>query len=577
MTSMNTPQVKPRSYDLLYVTIIASALILWTVGFFDLIEHTSKSKTIFNRYSASFFVVLLLYGLGYLVWGGLLIKPAFLQLPRQIITYIQQRNWLSFLVLILLVGSMWAVLSTTRLSSLPRLKLSIAGLLLLAAMVLIFTNWFGANAHRWRKVLGMGVLTLISAELILQALAAFTLLPGSYNIAGLFIPHGRVYSTAEGLGTGSTNNYGWYYPDFRLEEGTKRVLLLGDSYLQALQIDPSENVGVILEDLINQNQTEQTEVIALGMPGFGPGLYLSLTRLDHAIEVFKPDEIIVFFNLGSDFQTATQPTGYNLYFVLEEGNAIIHDDNFDYQHDLKHLILDGYEPDSSLADTLWSNYLTAQIGQQISGNRSRNSDPEISGDEFDVPGYSGVVYETKKIDATHNAITSFDLVKTPGKNNFVYEEDRSARAEESLAIANSLIKISHDFAKAKGVTLRVVTIPVFPEAFYTQNDNDAWNSTLGDYDLFLPEVELQDFTQAKNISFLAASQHLHQTGASVNEIKNLYLLDGLGHFSPAGHKYFAQMVYDCFFDEGQLTTEVGGIKVANQTATSPLCYLGVGE
>ena len=105
------------------------------------------------------------------------------------------------------------------------------------------------------------------------------------------------------------------------------MLLLGDSYLQALQIDPNENVGIVLENLINQNQTERTEVIALGMPGFGPGLYLSLTRLDHAIEVFAPDEIVVFFNLGSNFQTATQPSGYDLYFVLEEGNAIIHDDS----------------------------------------------------------------------------------------------------------------------------------------------------------------------------------------------------------------------------------------------------------
>jgi len=63
---------------------------------------------------------------------------------------------------------------------------------------------------------------------------------------GLFTPYGRVYIPDEGGSSGQTNANGWYYPDFRLKDGSERYVLVGGSYLMGLQVSPNQNMGVAL-------------------------------------------------------------------------------------------------------------------------------------------------------------------------------------------------------------------------------------------------------------------------------------------------------------------------------------------
>ena len=130
---------------------------------------------------------------------------------------------------------------------------------------------------RWRKWILIPIGALLLLEVAIQGAALTNLLP--QNTAwtnGLFTPYGRIYQSQEGVANATTNNYGWYYPDFRLRRDTHRILLLGDSFIQALQIQPEEHMGVGLEGIVNHGLEDpnafdgkEIEVLAMGMPGLG--------------------------------------------------------------------------------------------------------------------------------------------------------------------------------------------------------------------------------------------------------------------------------------------------------------------
>lgn len=535
-----------------------AGLGLWSIGLVDLLKQLDEIRTIF-RIPFPLFVTF--FGSGLLVWLVLLAKPDWIadRLWRAV-HRAQETPWQVSYLLVALVGIGAAFLLVPQFARLPFWQPAMMALVLLGMAVLIFSGlrpWH--KVQIWRKATITVLVTLLAIEGGFQLVAFGGLLPGAYDIAGLYTPYGRVYFSEEGFGNGVANNFGWYYPNFRLEADSYRILILGDTFIQGLQVKPTQNVGVRLQTLLEQNQPEQNvEVLALGMPGFGPGLYLSLTRLEHAIQVFKPDEIIVFFNLGSDFQATTQPAGYDLYYLLEGGHARIHDDSFNYEHDLKHLIADGYDPIGNAAMLVGSHLLTPKIVRQWLTGQAQAAQPV--GNEYDLPGFKGVVAKTRPFDQTHNIIDAVDLVAVPGKNNFMFETAGNQRAEDALTVATSLLHLAHDFAEIKGIELKVVTIPTFPPAFYTEFQGRAWQPELGPYDLFKPERALREFAETKGIPFLSMGEWLFEQGVPVEEIKSLYFRDGLGHFTPKGHAYFAESTFDCFYaGDERITVSAGQV------------------
>jgi hypothetical protein len=397
----------------------------------------------------------------------------------------------------------------------------------------------------WRKVITVSLALLLAIELIIQTLAFTGLMPGDLRITHVFIPYGRVYQNTEGLGNGTTNNFGWYYPDFKLEQGSKRILLLGDTYIQALQIDRDQHLGVKLEARLQDNVTDQKiEVLAMGTPGFGPGLYLSDTRLENAVRQFQPDEIILFFHLSNDFQTATTPTKDSIVYQVDSaGKTVVHPDGVGYLHNLKHLILPGYEQRIDPLTTVRENYLTAQIV----GTLWRTPEPAPPGNDLDIPGYRAYIVEQIETNSSFALVTRTDLVPAPGQSNFMFVKGGNKQADNALAVAKGLLASTQTILDSKGVTLRLVTIPAFPKAFYTDNQAADWDATVGPYDLFLPERALQEYALEQGIPILPLGQYLQNVGLTVDQIKALYYADGLGHFTPQGHEFVAQAVYNCFF------------------------------
>lgn len=535
-----------------YLLLLVIWVILWTFGFIELLNRTSTNPTIFGLYSTAYFAVLAAYTSGFLVWAALLARPSHSGWLTQSVSFIQNRIWLALGMIAIFGVLIWNLVTVesftdhpfARLGSLPFLRFTLVGLLVLLCGVIIFGGW-GKNGPVavWRKGVALILAVVLGIEILIQIAALGGWLPGAQRIDNVFVPYGRVYQNAEGLGNGRVNNFGWYYPDFRLTEGSKRVLLVGDTYIQALQIDREEHLGVTLESLLAADQTEPNlEVLALGMPGFGPGLYLSDTRLADTVLQFQPDEIVLFFHLGNDFQYATVPTPDDVvYEVTAEGGVIIHSAGTDYLHHLKHFILTGYSRLIDPLATLRGNYLTPRVLVNL------GSAPEATANPLDIPGYRGYVIDKIETKSAFALITQVGLAKVPGASNFMFKKTANSQAEEALAVARGLLQTSHAYLASEGVTLRIVTIPVFPAAFYTKYQGRDWTPEIGPYDLFGPERALHDFARERNIPFLPLGQYMQEGGLTIQQVKALYYADGLGHFTPQGHDFVAQAIYRCFF------------------------------
>ena len=506
-----------------YLLLLVVVLLFLIVGFVDLIDTTSNNPAIFGRYSLKYFAVVMAYLLLTLAWASLLLRPNNDRWLTKSLDFIQRIPLLAIAILagILIVFAL--MLSPQQrvhnlLLEFPALQATIFVNLLLAAALILFYKWGDESRPQlWRKlVVGLLVLLLI-VELIIQLFAFFGLLPSLTSTRDSFAPYSRVYQNEEGLGNGITNSYGRYTTDFKLLPDSYRVAIIGDTFIQALQVSKDENLGVKLEEhLASDSEDEQAvEVLTLGYPDYGPGMYLSNWMLAVVAREFEPDEAIIFFDLGSDFQEV-DGAGYGLPYFRYTGQGQVQLDLehfFTDLHNAEHVVFYGHEG-FQLVRIIGSQYLTPRFVTQILAA------PQASA-------------------AQTRANPANDDIDLP--NGFVFNEETDGKAR---LIASSQINMANLQLGRGDIAAKLVTIPAFTEAFYSQ---DSWNSEFGDSDLLLPERELRTVARNYGIPFLGLGTLMSVSGLTPEEVQNLYYEDGSGHFTPEGHAFAADAVYQCFF------------------------------
>ncbi len=112
---------------------------------------------------------------------------------------------------------------------------------------------------------------------------------------------------------------------FDKPDDTYRILMLGDSFVQAIQVKESETAHQVLEELLNTNADQTFEVISGGVSGWGTGQQLQYYRSEG--HRYEPDLVLLMVYLGNDIKDnlpgrGITVNGYNCYtpyFVLEAG------------------------------------------------------------------------------------------------------------------------------------------------------------------------------------------------------------------------------------------------------------------
>jgi hypothetical protein len=507
--------------DVLLPLVMAG--MLWTAGLVDLISHVSPAPQLFGIWSIPFFLALIVYALGFVGLYWLIVPRDSLERVQAAIGYVQQRAWLGLLIVAAAGALIFTILIWDQWLYFPLLSVAMLVLaVVVVGMFLLVNGTLRPPMQLWRKVL-LGILAVgLLIEVALQVTASLGALPGYRNLSGLFVPYGHIYQHEEGFGNDGTNRYGYYYPEFELGSGARHILLKGDTFVQGLQVGHDDLFGVQLERQLDAAGMPAS-VMGLGNPGYGPGLYADTVLYPFTDAPLKPDEVVVFFHLANDLQVQTSPTDgpRPYYFVNAEGKVEIDPGSYISRHDLQHMIVPGYDP-INLVRTLESRSLVL---------------------ERFMAWWRGFRGQPDPVALLPSAIDLATADQPFGPATFAFRAEGGLEADHAFTIATGLLDNYRARLAEDGVALRIVTIPYFPPAFYAQGDG-AWTSTLGEYDLFTPERALVAYAQANGIDILPLGAELQASGLTREQVRALFFREGSGHFTPAGHTWVAQAVYE---------------------------------
>ena len=167
--------------------------------------------------------------------------------------------------------------------------------------------------RKWGARLGLLVIGLVAPLLVVElAVRLFgPILPGNYN-TGTFLTTHPVYGRFHVLGFDgwiktpeftarvTINSLGLRGPEQSYEKppGVTRILVLGDSFVEAAQVDQHQAMVGRLEAALNESRTGRYEVLNGGVGGWGTGQqYVYLTAEGYR---YEPDVVLVVLYLGND-------------------------------------------------------------------------------------------------------------------------------------------------------------------------------------------------------------------------------------------------------------------------------------
>jgi hypothetical protein len=158
-------------------------------------------------------------------------------------------------------------------------------------------------------LIGLGVAVAL-AELMLRVVGVqsqFVYTPNPYfgwwNTAG----HEYVKTTEDQTVDVVINSHGLRDREYPYEKppGTKRVLVLGDSFAEAVQVPLEATFAKVLETRLNERDGQRVEVINSGVAGFGTDN--SLLFYKHEGAKYDADVVLLLFYIGNDVRNNWYP------------------------------------------------------------------------------------------------------------------------------------------------------------------------------------------------------------------------------------------------------------------------------
>jgi hypothetical protein len=302
--------------------------------------------------------------------------------------------------------------------------------------------------------------------------------------------------------------------------GTRRVVLLGDSFIEALQVPFERSLTPLLEQELRQNAGD-VEFINLGLSGFGTAREYLMLR-EYGLR-YTPDLVVMFFvgNDISDNSRRLQGKPFLPYPVPGPDGSVALD-------------AQGRPQFSPFADR------TSSLGRVAAFLRDHSKSYRALREAIDSsPGLNGLLFRLRFMS------TPPEQVNRPGVTNFGYYEiyrlDPTPVWREAWALTESMMVATRDLAASHGARFAVVLVPsaweVYPE---------LWDGILTNVpvmrevpmDLTLPSRRLGAFLAAHDIPYVSL---LSEFRARSRQLPALYVA-GDAHWTADGHRLAADLL-----------------------------------
>lgn len=168
-----------------------------------------------------------------------------------------------------------------------------------------------AIAEKTILILAATAVALVLAELLFRACIYLGIARAVTEIYSTK-PYGYYFWAREGgHPTGINNRYGYADQDYEPVKapGSTRIAIIGDSFVEALQVPIAEKMGPVLQSRLNSKTPRRYEVISLGRSGEYPAYYLE--RLKYAVAHFQATIVFVVICMENDFRNASFEIEHN--------------------------------------------------------------------------------------------------------------------------------------------------------------------------------------------------------------------------------------------------------------------------
>jgi hypothetical protein len=303
--------------------------------------------------------------------------------------------------------------------------------------------------------------------------------------------------------------------------GVKRVQLLGDSYLEALQVPFEHSITHLLEEKLWSGGV-RGETINLGVSGFGTGREYLMLR-DYGTR-YKPDLVLLFF-VGNDLlnnSVRLEGKPYLPYPVVD-GAGVLSRDGM------------GEPRFTSIVDSRSRlSFITGLVKDRSAGFRLLR----ITIDES--PGINEILYRLGLMS------TISDKENTGGDNFGLYEIYRSAENDaitESWAITEQFIVEIRRRTAAQGAKFMVVLVPAPWEVYPS-----LWQAVLNripamrlvSMQLERPSARLVSFLKEQGIMYVDLLPAFRKRANSSSPL----FFEPDSHWTPEGHRLAADLLMD---------------------------------
>jgi len=340
---------------------------------------------------------------------------------------------------------------------------------------------------------------------------------GIVHVPGAYYRH-----TKEGFSQGHFNSHGFrdYERTWEKPEGTFRILVLGDSYVEALQVAHEDSFPALLQKKLNAGfSSKRVEVIALGQSGFGTAE--SYMRYVNSGRRYSPDLVILAFLTGNDFMDNSRflsQDALRVYFVFDDRGHLVLDNS----------LYEEYERGMGLVRSLFQSlkrhsYLLSLVSDRVYLLRQ-----ELRKASF-VGQLAGNLQEEEK-----GKLDEFS-------NLNIYRSDLSKSWREAFAVTKSLILKFKNTVEEDGARFVLVSLSnaeqVHPRIWEQVNERYA---VAFDYDQ--PDRMLEEYTKQQGITYLKLMPVFREYHLQSGKDLHGFGSNGRRHWNENGHRLAADEI-----------------------------------
>jgi len=309
--------------------------------------------------------------------------------------------------------------------------------------------------------------------------------------------------------TGKINSYGYRDKEWSLKKppNTYRIAVLGDSYVESLQVETDRTFLALTEKQLNRNHNIKVELMNFGRSGYTQTEELLVIK--NCVTQLSPDMVILFFLPSNDIEDVHRETAPDLirpFYHISESGELMLDTNFVEMREFKlKCYINWFKQHSALISLLCERYNFYKRQKRSKAKSGANA---------------------KRGEISPKKLAGYLSLCTDNTNAAYFRNYKHNKI---------LINAIAEYCKEKGIQFMLITINT--NAYIPEVENK--------YKLIDPtfnpnffEDDLGNFTQSINVEYLGLQRKFRES----YENRGVFL--HWRHWNYEGHKVVANMLAD---------------------------------